>query len=70
MKYVLVSIDNVSNSDYYAGSCQFQNELCPYFATNSDIKPIVWNTRKDVEKALIRIHHLYGYNYAFYIKEI
>lgn len=70
MRYVLVSRDNVSNGEYYAGSYQFQGELYPYFARNNDIKPKVWKTRKGVEKALIRVQHLYGYYYEFYIKEI
>lgn len=70
MRYVLVSRDDVSNGDYYAGTYQCQGELHPYFASNKDIKPKVWKTRKGAEKALLQINKRYGNDYKFYIKEI
>lgn len=69
MKHVLVSRDNVSNGDYYAGLYQFQGVLYPYFASK-DIKPKIWKTRKGAEKALLQINKRYGNDYKFYIKEI
>lgn len=70
MKYVLASEDIVSNDGYYAGLYQFRGELYPYFASNSNIEPKVWKTRKSAEKALLRIQKLYGNDYKLYIKEI
>ncbi len=69
MKYVLVSGNFGSGTDYYAGSYQFQGELHPYFASK-DIKPKIWKTRKGAEKALLQINKRYGNDYKFYIKEI